>query len=164
MQNLNLFFQQQLFHIPTECLIHKHALSRWRVKTMARVEQQYYRQMNRVWTTQKTDRLMLRNDSSPSHSFFFFKPALQKKGFRAMLDIVCSTEETDETSMYLTANHKTTPAISPELKECATRPQPVATLFWWEHSKDWEQHPGIIIASRQVKRTIVYIYTKWRKS
>ncbi len=90
-------------------------------------EQQYYGQTNREWMTQKTDRLMLRNDDSSSSSSHTVWTSFAKC-FRP-----CSTRSAllgrHKRPAVPHSIHKTTLAISPELKECATRPQPVATLF-----------------------------------
>lgn len=75
---------------------------------------------------------MLKNSSSSSSHTVQTSFA---KGFQAMFNIFCSAGENTRSAVPHRI-HKTTQAISPELKECATRPQPVANLFRWEHSKD----------------------------
>lgn len=105
---------------------------------------------------QKTDRLMLRNDSSSSsssHTSF-------AKSFRPRSTHSARPGGKRARPAAPRSIHKTTLAISPELKECATCPQPVATLSRWEHSKDWETASWNYHCFWRVKSMI--IYTGWK--
>lgn len=117
--------------------------------------QQYYGQIN------DTEDRQVDAEKWLSSFTYSFEPALQKGVFRPWSTLCSTGGRRYETMLYLTASRKTTLAISPELKECATRPQPVATLSRWEHSKrlrtaSWNYH-----CFRQVKSMIVY--TDWRE-
>lgn len=100
-------------------------------------EQKYSGELNEKWMTHRTDKLIL-----PLH--IQFESAC--KEFQAM----CFTGESYKTSCTSQHSQNDT-SNNPELKECARRPQPVAQLFRREHSKDWEQHSGIIFASERQK-------------
>lgn len=149
MQNLNQLevspFQHQLFHIPTKnsCVYYTNMLEEMASKDMGKVvtEQQYYDQINREWMTQKTDRLMLRNDSSSHTVWTSFA-----KSFRPFSTYSALLGRHTRPAVPHSINTTTLAIKSWAQGMCNTSPAS-RQLFRWRHSKDWEQHPGIIIAS-----------------